>query len=361
MLMTAPLPTYTPTALAFAFSLVANFLSPTIAFAESVVEQDLLASNDLAAAAPATELPDQTKMEMKADAVMTGETAAAPGAEQGAALESRTFVSDGTPVALETLGIKITPPAGWEVSVNDGSLSVVLREPKVTTPSYDKPKYQRNITVAAIHRASPIDETRAAELKNEMATTFGADSLVSSFQVIEHKFFNYRGANDGLLVYSSLNIGEYPMMQAHVLLSGQEKQFLLTYTDLAERFANEQDGAFAQAWSTMVSTDVTGLAPQRYEAYARYAAAGGGVFFLFGALWFLRRRVTRVDFSAEADAMIDSDDGAPSHSVFATLAHGWKIPAADGGGDDMSFSGVTALDRAKTATSRHAVSSVSTF
>ena len=62
--------------------------------------------------------------------------------------ESKTFTSDGAPVALADLGFAITPPAGWEVNTYAGTLSLVMREPKDDAPSYDKPKYQRNITMA---------------------------------------------------------------------------------------------------------------------------------------------------------------------------------------------------------------------
>lgn len=306
-----------------------SLLSSQVAVA--VTESDLAVS---------TELPSETKVEQLAEErIAAAETAvAAPSAVDAlvaAAPASETFVSDGKAVNLENLGVNITPPAGWEVSTNTGSLSVVMKEARIEAPSYDKPKFQRNITVATVYQASPIDEKRAEQLKDEMTKTFGADPLVSDFQIIEHKFFNYRGQNDGLLVYSSLKLGEYSMMQMHVLVSGQSKQFLLTYTDLAERFSDQKDGSFDKAWNSIVSIEVTGVSPNRYDAYMRYGAGAGGFALLCFALFLMRRRATHFDYSSEADSMIEESDGI-SPSVYSTLAGGWSLNGKD---DDHATSG----------------------
>lgn len=290
--------------------LVSSYLYPVSLFSSQialgVTEADLLAQSAIP-----TQLPTETKSETMA-------------AGKAPAEASQTFVSDGTPVSLQSLGLTVTPPVGWEVSTMTGSLSAVMREPRIEAPSYDKPKYQRNITLATVHKASPIDEKRASELKDEMTKTFGADALVEDFQIIEHKFFNYRGQNDGLLVYSSLKVSGYPMMQMHVLVSGQAKQFLMTYTDLAERFSDKNDGSFDKAWSTIVSAEVTGATPNRYDSYMRYGAGVGGVALLALALFLIRRRSTRFDFGSEADALLDDDlDASPS--ILSTLADGWRL------------------------------------
>lgn len=292
----------------------ANLTLPSVALGEGLNESDI--------GAVATELPSETKTEASA-AVPT--------------VESKTFISDGATTTLENLGITIAPPAGWEVVTNNGSLSVIMREQREPAPAYEKPKYQRNITVAAIHKSSPIDEVRASELKEELTKNFSSDSLVSEFTIREHKFFDYRGTSDGLLIYSDLKIGEYPMMQMHILVSGAEKQFLLTYTDLAERFADPTNGFYEKAWASMVSTQVTGIAPNRMEQYYKYGAIGGG-FLMFGIVGLLlRRKASKHDYSSDADALMDSGEAA-SVSMISTLAHGWKISSDSDSGDDFSFS-----------------------
>lgn len=249
-----------------------------------------------------------------------------------------TLVSDGSSFEINDLGMKINPPTGWEIITNTGSVSLLLQEPKGPV-EYDKTMYQRNITVAASHRASPIDEKRADDLKSQLQASFGKDTSASDFQVLEHKFFDYRGKNDGLLVYSSLKIGEEPMMQMHILVSGGEKQFLLTYTDMASRFNDQVDKGFETAWNSMVSIEVSGQAPHRIEGYYKYFALAGGIGFLGLTLFLLRRKAAKQDFDSEANALEESDEaGSLTHSLIATLAHGWKIAGSKGAAsDDFEF------------------------
>lgn len=302
------------------------FFSPAIAFGEAPARPG--ASGEAAAEAEAAPTAEESLVEAATESA----AAETPSAKQ---------ISDGRPFEIEGLGMQITPPAGWEMLTNSGSVSLVLQEPKGPV-EYDKTMYQRNITVAAAHRASPIDERRATELKEQLATSFGKDGLVSEFQVLEHKFFDYRGKNDGLLVYSSMNIGEEPMMQMHILVSGGEKQFLLTYTDLASRFTDQNDKGFEAAWNSMVSIEVNGMTPSRIEGYYKYFALAGGMFFLGLTLFLLRRKASKKDFDGEANALEESEGEGGSHSLMATLAHGWKLAdisatsASDG--DDFEFS-----------------------
>jgi len=250
--------------------------------------------------------------------------------------EMTNFTSDGTAFSVGHLGITITPPAGWNVQTNGSSLSLIMQEPKVKTEGNVKAEtitFQRNITMATIHRASPIDEARASELKEEMQRTFAKDSMASEFTVLEHKFFNYKGTNDGLLLYSSMNLGEFKMMQMHVLVSGADKQFLMTYTDLADQFT-AAGSPFEQAWNAMVSINVNGTAPQRYADLIFYGSVGSAVFCLLcmGAFW--RRRALKSAFHDEdGDISLPSSrwlaDEGPSTSVSAVWLLSKKRPAFD--------------------------------
>lgn len=249
-------------------------------------------------------------------------------------------ISDGTAVQINDLGITITPPAGWEVLEKSAGLSLVLQEPKVETktPDYSKPIYQRNITVAAMHSASPIDEKRAESLKADLMKTFAKGGLVQDYQIVEHKFFNYRGQNDGLLVYAQMKLGEFDMMQMNVLVSGAEKQFLLTYTDLADSF-RAGGPAYDAAWSSMISINVTGAPPARYEDLIRYGALAGGIFFLFAVVGLLRRRKGKTDFDAiSSDDELGGNDAwtAEETSLISTMAGEWKLTRNAQSEDDDS-------------------------
>jgi hypothetical protein len=226
------------------------------------------------------------------------------------ASSSVSFVSEGHVYDLKELGIKLTPPKGWEVAAGSNGLSLVIKEPRDPAPAYDAPKYQRNITMAVIHSPSPIDEKRAQELEAQLVKNFTQEGSSQDFKIVEHKFFNYKGDGDGLLVYSNSTVNGYPMMQMHVLLGSNKKQFLFTYTDLASRFASDNTGAYQLAWSTIVGSEIDGTVPSRLSTYRPYFFAGGFMTFLFALLGFIRWRALRKDYKAEADFMIDSEDGS---------------------------------------------------
>lgn len=242
-----------------------------------------------------------------ASTIALAEAPGAPAVENSQATLPEKIVSDGSRFVVSEQEMAITPPAGWEVLTRSSGLSLIMQEPRVEAPSYTKPKYQRNITVATVQRPSPIDEQRAASLKEELTKTFGKPGMSSNFQIVEHKFFDYRGKKDGLVVYSSMQLGEFQMMQMHVLISGEARQYVMTYTDLASEFA-ANNAAYEKAWNSMVSIDVVGKAPVRYMEYVPYGIAGGVAFLLFTAIGFLRRRSASRGYAHDANE-IYSDDG----------------------------------------------------
>ncbi len=282
-----------------------NILTPTIAFAEEANE-----------AAPTN--PDEAPAEVAIE-------------DDG----SKLFTSDGTRFEIEDLGISMTAPAEWEVMTKTASLSVIITEPKDPKPSYDKPKYQRNITLATKHNSTPIDEKRSIELIEEMNAKFGKDPMVSDFEILEKRFFNHRSTNDGLLIYSSLTLGEYQMMQMHILVSGEDNQFLISYTDLAERFVDQEAPVFQEAWASMTSLEVTGDTPLRRDMYIRYGAIAGTLTLLLLTLIFIQRKAARHDYGVDAEE-IDKQDHAneASPGILATLHGEWNI--ADGFDENFS-------------------------
>lgn len=209
------------------------------------------------------------------------------------------------PLELTRLQAKITPPPGWESNQEIPGISLVMKEPASDKPSYDKPKYNRNITLLTLHQPSPIDGQRLESLKADLTKQFSSTSGVSDFQIIEAKLFDYRNKNDGILVYSSMKLGEYSMVQMHVLVSGAEKQYLMTYTDLLERFNDPKDYGFAAAWSSMVSLEVPGTAPSRLEQNRPiYLGALAALFVFLGlGLWSFKR--SRTSYRHFADQAVD--------------------------------------------------------
>ncbi len=220
---------------------------------------------------------------------------------------SEKIIADGNPITNEAFNFKITPPLGWEVSTNTGNLTLIMQEPKIEAPDYEKPKYQRNITLAVMHKASPIDDKKASEISKALYDSFGKDSSLADFKVTEHKLFNYKGKNDGLVVYSAYRMGEFELAQMHVLVSSQDKQYMMTYTDLADRFQG-QDGAFEKAWNSMVSIEVSGSAPSRFDEIKPYVISGAIVGILAVLLLGVTWRRSKRDYHSENLDDIDMDE-----------------------------------------------------
>ena len=271
--------------------------------------------------------------------------------------DSIDVVSDGSPIDMKSLGISFRAPAGWLVSTKSNGLSVVMREPKppVKANDYETIIFQRNITIATVHEASPIDEARAAALKAQLTQAFSKDGMVSEFEVIESKLFNYRQTNDGILVYSVMKLGEFKMMQMHVLVSGQAKQFLMTYTDLEDRFRGQGPAGYETAWQSMMSLEVTGNAPKRYENLIRYGSVGGGVLFLFVIIGTVRRRSATKDYLKDADVIYRDDEdvsavsieksGLSALSSLSTMSNVWKLSSVKNFNDEnISYDEVEETD-----------------
>ncbi|MGE0174305.1 MAG: hypothetical protein AB7T49_16025 [Oligoflexales bacterium] len=257
------------------------------------------AAQAIAPAAPTAENASATSVEQKSEIATT---------EAATEETTGTVVSDGSFVEMENLGIKIAPPKGWEVTENLLGMSLVMQEPYEKAIPGGKLKFKRNITVVAMHEAAPIDETEAEMLKAKIAKEFSTQAGVTDFKVLEqHKFFNYKKENDGLILYSSFTMGDIALNQMHVFVSGNNNRFLLTYTDLAEEF-QKNELAYQSAWQAMSTMEVTGAAPIRYVDLLIYGSLSIAVLLGLSVLFSLKRRKARNMWAAE-DAFSDSSAG----------------------------------------------------
>lgn len=235
-------------------------------------------------------------------------------------------------IEVSRVQAKITPPAGWLADQEVSGLSLVIKEPPSDKPSYDKPKYQRNITLLTMHQPSPIDAQRLEGFKADLAKQMASTGGISGFQVIEAKLFDYRLKNDGILVYSSMKLGEYKMMQMHVLVSGSQKQYLMTYTDLLERFNDSKDYGFAAAWSSMVSLEVEGTGPTRMDQNRNIYLGGLCGFLIFAGLGFWSFARSRTSYRHFADQAVHGK--SQDRDAFAVTTRETTVPkkAFFGGG-----------------------------
>ncbi len=231
-------------------------------------------------------------------------------------------IADGRPWNVSEYGMNLTPPNGWQILPNYRGKTLVLQPvPKQEKiKDYSKPIYNRNITVAVMHQGRPIDEAEALTLRTKLELDFGQAPGVTEFQILEHRFIDYRQKADGILIYTSFRLNGFPMSQMHIFLSGSKNSALLTYTDLADAF-QANDEAMGLAWNAMLSTELNGVAPRRYEDVI-YIASGLGLFFVASCLvLILRRRSAHRRYEgAEEDLYRDDVQSSDELSTVTGLA-----------------------------------------
>ncbi|MCX6119970.1 MAG: hypothetical protein NT027_20740 [Proteobacteria bacterium] len=191
------------------------------------------------------------------------------------------FISDGSYVKFDSDRASIKPIVGWDVSPKSAGMSLVMKEVVKRDPTvaidYSKPLFSRNMSILALNEAAPIDEARAVAFEEQFLKMVQRDGSMKNFQFTSRKFFNYKAENDGLVFFAQHDANGFPMMQMLVLVSGDARQYVMIYTDLASSFSNAE--TYSAAWNSMTSVQVEGLAPKRYY---REAQIGGA--FLAGIL-----------------------------------------------------------------------------
>ncbi|WP_141735378.1 hypothetical protein [Oligoflexus tunisiensis] len=219
-------------------------------------------------------------------------------------------IAEGRPWMAPEIGLTLTPPTGWLIQPNHRGKTLVLQPVRTQEKikDYSKPTYDRNITVAVMHEARPIDETEALSLRKKLEVDFGQAPGVRDFQVLEHRFIDYRQKADGILLYTAFLLNGFPMSQMHIFISGSKNSALLTYTDLTDAFQNNEE-AMTQAWNAMISAELEGVAPKRYEELL-YTGSALGLMLVSGFLVvLLRRRSAHKMYEVEEERLYRDDAG----------------------------------------------------
>jgi hypothetical protein len=260
-----------------------------------------------------------------------------------AAVEAEPSNSDGSAISIEALGIVVTPPKGWQVDMRKSNgMAVIMSEPKVVLTHVKEviTTYQRNITVSVKHEATPIDGKTEATLAEALKREFSKSNMIQDYSIMETKIFDFAPKVKALLVYASFRLNGVNMMHMHVLVSGEEKQFLQTYTDMASRFSTT-DAGFTQAWTSITGLQVKGAAPARYENIIKFGSAAGILSILLAAVSFIRHRGRKKLFQASVMALESNEvsENATSHVV----SNAWAISAEEEDADSEKMP-VTAVN-----------------
>ena len=211
---------------------------------------------------------------------------------EGKALTNGTVEADGSRMMSSSPKFSIVPPAAWSVTYSNEGVgpTLVMQEPAPKmVPGSLAPIFRRNITLAIIQEASPIDSMREKSFRDQLAVTYGKNALTKDFQVIETKFADWKSSKDAILAYSSWMAGDIQMMQMNVLVSSNNQQYMMTYTDMASRFLPESP-EMALAWQSIMSLDLSDSAPSRFTKPLFFGAVAALILGLLVMFKITRRR-----------------------------------------------------------------------
>jgi hypothetical protein len=209
-------------------------------------------------------------------------------------------IANGSMITLDG-GISIAPIAGWKIERKALGMGLVMKEvlpdQKATAIDYSKPIFARNITLMTLPEARYMDEKGVEEAKADITEMMARDPSLRDFAITEAKSFDYKGKNDAIVIFSQLTVNNYQMMQMQILVSGDKKSYLMTYSDLAANFANP--ASYDAAWKSMTSIVVPGVAPKRFEKEifiggSLAAALMALVVPFFVARWVSSRRIKKL-------------------------------------------------------------------
>ena len=207
-----------------------------VKIAKSAVASAKVAKTDLVHAVASTVVST-----VAANSPATATTAATTAdATTSVPLESQVDeISNGLQIKLDG-DVSITPILGWKIERKASGMALIMKEvlPTQTGPiDYSKPIFARNITLMTLPEARHMDEMSVDEVKADVAKMFARQGALTDFMFTDVKRFDYKGKNDGIVLYSQLTVNNFPMMQMQVIVSGSKKSYLLTYSDLAANFA----------------------------------------------------------------------------------------------------------------------------
>ena len=165
--------------------------------------------------------------------------------------------------------------------------------------------------------------------------------LVENFPTASVSIANYALRNfqkvqttdkrDAILIYADFEDKGERMMQANVMVSGQDEHYLISYNDRASHFEDDALSAqfFNEPWSTLMSVELTTPAPvPTLDQWPMFVAIGVSVVMLVvGMSWFRRRRSQKL---YESYSNLDANDVPVSGSQLSLIGQ-------DTTGDSMVF------------------------
>jgi|GEM_PF-1814872 len=215
-------------------------------------------------------------------------------------------ISDGSRITIKERGFSIVPPKGWEIITNSGKSSLILQ------PTFDKSmKYQRTIQVSAFSGAIDTAGLDPEKFGETIVSKFAQSMTgIENYRVRNFVPVNLKDGNTAVLYYTEFTLDGQNLMHGHLVVSSKTKNYLVTFTDLAENFETDdpRKGNLSAAWDTMVSFQVDEFSTFRLDASTKAGLAAGFVVMLIAFFWMRKARKDRQS-SEYRKAVMQADSG----------------------------------------------------
>lgn len=162
----------------------------------------------------------------------------------------------------QTKGFKFKIPDGFERHARPGtSLYLEAKEQS----KYENIKFQPAISVSAFGQPSYIDEQTATDPKLVISISKIVNyyeklfNIPGGYEILSTTIQKFRTDTDALLIYGRFRIDEVPIIQGHLIISGEERTFLISYTDIEESFEDN----YEHIYDALTKITFEGQAPVR--------------------------------------------------------------------------------------------------
>ncbi len=194
----------------------------------------------------------------------------------------RVFIKD-IPISMKTLD-------GWKVIhlPKDGITLRMIGPEEAMKQGNTTLRFKPVLNVQTLQRSEPIDSIREASFKEELIKQYTIRRPLKDFQILNSKRIDFKGEQDGLVVFAKYISLGMPILQMHVLLASPHHQFSINYTDLYDLYTHDSSRS-QRAWDTVFSIHFEGSAKARYASLATSLAIMVGLFILLSLLLTLKR------------------------------------------------------------------------
>lgn len=222
--------------------------------------------------------------------------------------------SNGERIFVEDREFSIVPPVGWNV-YRDYQGAMLYMEP----PKEEGQLYQRSIRIMAFNEPVYVDELTFQSFAEKIVENFSkASNSIVDYRIRNQTAIEYSGDRKAGLYYTEFLLAEVPLMQMHILVSSENFHFVMTYTDLMEKFEADSSPELDEAYASLVSAELSGDPPTRNDSLFHLLIGVGSLITLvvmikLMMMWRVKRIASRLE---DLDEAYDTQESSAVTSEF---------------------------------------------